>query len=195
MIPIQVDELWTNLTNLRMLLVDSDTIRRIGKDPEVTVQHPQMPGKHLAILTMHHQLHCLNSIRKNIWRDHFYPNGSYSKIDMDHLLHCVDLLRSTLQCNANLDIITYNWVELMSNPQPDFKVNMKCRDHSAIEKFLAEPLSQSGAFRLDQEGFLEGWIRQGGEKEVAADKGWWEDALRKGLVSSEDFSARWNVTL
>ena len=35
-------------------------------------------------------------------------------------------------CNANTDVITYNWVKGQDNPFPDFNTNHKCRDFDAL---------------------------------------------------------------
>ena len=41
-------------------------------------------------------------------------------------------------CNANVDIITYNWVETQRYPYPDFGIQHQCRDHEGILEWLMQ---------------------------------------------------------
>ncbi|KAK6361489.1 hypothetical protein TWF730_005213 [Orbilia blumenaviensis] len=41
-------------------------------------------------------------------------------------------------CQANLDIITLNWVNTQQNPFPDFNVNKKCRDFGTVKQWQEE---------------------------------------------------------
>jgi hypothetical protein len=49
-----------------------------------------------------------------------------------HLGHCTDILLQNLQCNANTEVLTLDWVEDRQAPWPDFSVNRKCRDFDAL---------------------------------------------------------------
>lgn len=187
----QVDEIWDQLTHPRLVLVDDETIRKIGKEPELAVQHPEMPGRHITYLAVHHQLHCLNDLRRNVFANHYFPDGVPSGTHLDHVQHCIDLIRQTLMCNANLDLITFNWWELTSNPQPDFHVNMKCRNWDVIEEYLGRPFKETGIFKWYEENWMDGWQRQGGERNVTIDKKWWEIAREGGNITPEEFDARW----
>lgn len=40
--------------------------------------------------------------------------------------HCVEILEENLVCNANLDVVTFNWKETQDRPFPDFSANKKC---------------------------------------------------------------------
>jgi len=46
--------------------------------------------------------------------------------------HCADTLREKLLCNADVGVITYNWVKHHSQPVPNFNTNHKCRNFDAI---------------------------------------------------------------
>jgi hypothetical protein len=62
-------------------------------------------------------------------------------------------------------MITYNWMEKMEIPQPDFDVKLQCRDWDALKQWqdghALSPSETAGT-----------WRRQGGEKEVPAPWQW-----------------------
>jgi hypothetical protein len=37
-------------------------------------------------------------------------------------------------CNADVSVVTYNWVENEENAFPDFRLNKQCRDYDAVVK-------------------------------------------------------------
>ena len=42
------------------------------------------------------------------------------------------MLRQVIMCNGDLHIITYNWVEHVDYPWPDFSVSRQCRSWDNI---------------------------------------------------------------
>lgn len=50
-----------------------------------------------------------------------HSNGVY-------LDHCIDILRQKLMCDADVGVLTYNWVTQRKAPWPNFNVQHKCRD-------------------------------------------------------------------
>lgn len=55
-----------------------------------------------------------------------------------HLGHCTDMLLQNLQCNANTEVLTLDWVEDRQAPWPDFSVNRKCRDFNTLVDWQLE---------------------------------------------------------
>ena len=160
-----VDAAWDTLSQIRLTTVSTADIVTLGKDPSLTVRSPHDPDAHVVMVTVNHQLHCLNSLRKNLFPAYYFPNGSSAPLHTDHLLHCLELLRHTLTCNANLDLITYNWMEIQSDPVPDFNVNMVCRDWEGLTAWQDQ-------MAIDMAEWP--WQRQGGERNVSAPWQWWE---------------------
>jgi hypothetical protein len=81
------------------------------------------------------QIHCLNMLRKAAFEDYpgYEPNlDAKDKMWWIHLGHCTDILLQNLQCNANTEVLTLDWVEDRQAPWPDFSVNRKCRDFDAL---------------------------------------------------------------
>ena len=120
--------------------MDRVDIELQGKDPSLVVKAPaELTGgadKYIAEFDVQHQLHCLNEVRKMVYYDYYYSEkfGLEGPDDLFwlHMGHCIDSLRQTIQCQANMDLVTNNWVQPLDLPWPDFNVQHMCRNHDAI---------------------------------------------------------------
>jgi Mycotoxin biosynthesis protein UstYa len=45
------------------------------------------------------------------------------------------MLRQVLMCSADLHIISYDWVEELDYPWPDFSVSHNCRDYQKVHEW------------------------------------------------------------
>jgi hypothetical protein len=116
----------------RFSTITSADVRCIGKDPSLTVHLPHNPDAHIILPTVVHQIHCLDSIRKMVFHDHYFPHGSNSPLHWDHLQHCIGLVLDGLRCASSVDPIVMNWMQDQEGPVLDFDISMKCRDHDAF---------------------------------------------------------------
>jgi hypothetical protein len=46
--------------------------------------------------------------------------------------HCVEMLRQNIMCNADVKMITWDWVEEHRDPYPNFNTRHQCRDYEKI---------------------------------------------------------------
>ncbi|KAL8779321.1 MAG: hypothetical protein Q9213_007001 [Squamulea squamosa] len=46
--------------------------------------------------------------------------------------HCIEILRQKLTCDADVGVITYNWVAIRDLPWPNFNVLHKCRNFDGV---------------------------------------------------------------
>ena len=65
--------------------------------------------------------------------------------------HCADLLRQKLMCDADMTIITYNWIKNHYKPHPNFNVQHKCRTFDAAKQWTIE--RQINASSLEHDYF------------------------------------------
>ena len=136
------DVLWHDIELLRPIVITSAQARALGKDPATLVRMPQSFGygkdAFPAQLDVFHQLHCLNVLREAVYyRDQdsdlaMAQTGSSSPLYREHLGHCVDQLYQFIRCNANTDLVTFNWMEKQESPFPDFNVRHQCRDFDKL---------------------------------------------------------------
>ncbi|EEP82099.1 predicted protein [Uncinocarpus reesii 1704] len=81
---------------------------RAAKLPE-TVEAWFKPGHYVYGVSVFHQLHCLNRIRKTFYADKFFAHESEEVITF-HKNHCFDLLRQTIMCNGDASLVHW-WNE------------------------------------------------------------------------------------
>ncbi len=52
--------------------------------------------------------------------------------------HCADLLRQKFMCDADMTLITYNWINNHYQPHPNFNVQHKCRNFDAAKQWTIQ---------------------------------------------------------
>lgn len=101
------------------------------------------PDTYIAEIDVFHQLHCLNALRQtNILYYDYYWGQEFGYeppvLFESHINHCLDILRQNIMCNANVEMLTYNWRLTQHNPFPDIGAVKVCRDFEAIVKWQQE---------------------------------------------------------
>jgi hypothetical protein len=135
---MEVDKAWDRITDIGVLIVSSEEVVRMGKDPSLTVKAPESWGygsdAHLAHLDGIHLIHCLDAMRRGLHFNFGYynPSGNVSKVYLSHMSHCIDSLRHHLMCQPSVELITYNWVERQEHPFPDFDISRKCWNFDSL---------------------------------------------------------------
>lgn len=46
--------------------------------------------------------------------------------------HCIEMIRQNTMCNADLKMITWDWVEGLHDAYPNFNTRHQCRDYEKI---------------------------------------------------------------
>ncbi|OJK01778.1 hypothetical protein ASPACDRAFT_42042 [Aspergillus aculeatus ATCC 16872] len=95
--------------------------------------------KHLAWLGVHHDLHCINTVRQWIHRDYYHPDltaAEQNKLE-SHVSHCLDMLRQSVQCHADAYLMTFRWTETRRKPEfnPAMPVRT-CVDFNLLRRSL-----------------------------------------------------------
>ncbi|KAI0525967.1 hypothetical protein F5B22DRAFT_261893 [Xylaria bambusicola] len=139
----EVDEAWDRITRVNLISISEDEIRKLGKDPSLTIHSPRSwwsepwGSGYIGQIDVFHQIHCLNMLRQGLITNYNYYWGK--KYGMTppvpfgmHLDHCLGTILENLICHADVDIVTFNWREKEDEPFPDFEVRKQCRDFDAI---------------------------------------------------------------
>ncbi|KZF23211.1 hypothetical protein L228DRAFT_245949 [Xylona heveae TC161] len=157
----EVDAAWAAMAKIVPFVIRSEDVVRLGKDPKLTSKVPEDWGlgsdAYFAQLDGQHALHCLNAVRKYVYREHYYsswefPVAKMPFIHQNHLSHCLYILLQTLSCQPSVDVITYNWMETQKSPFPDFAIHKKCRNHAAILEWQNAQNTSFTPDRLDALG-------------------------------------------
>ncbi|KAM7184700.1 protein of unknown function (DUF3328) domain containing protein [Naviculisporaceae sp. PSN 640] len=146
----EVDAAWDYLSaeDMQIITVSASDIHLSGKDPAISVKAPESWGlgsdAYIAQVEVFHQIHCLNELRKDIHYTYYYGEKKPTELHLAHRGHCIHMLLQVLMCNADVGIITHNWVrdERYDGPKirafPDFSVQKTCRDFDGIMEWLRE---------------------------------------------------------
>ena len=86
--------------------------------------------KYIAITQSSHDLHCLNMIRRGMFKDYYF-NGTMSWALEQHLMHCLHSLLQSLQCRYSTDIYLSAWVEGQDFAVVDFNISRQCLSYDA----------------------------------------------------------------
>ncbi|KAF2756443.1 proline-specific pep [Pseudovirgaria hyperparasitica] len=110
-VPEDVDDAWDNLLapmNIRATKKELEQARAdFGEDNVLLTD-----GDYVSVLSVYHELHCLNALRMNIYHDHYYPNMTEDefKYNIEHMTHCVDTIRRSLMCKADVALYSAYWI-------------------------------------------------------------------------------------
>lgn len=130
------DEAWEDLSRLSSFTISADDVRRLGEDPVKVTHMPGDPSSFPVMLSVTHQLHCLNHIRMGLEGAHYLHGKERSRHDWEHIYHCLHFLTQIATCHADVDPILWHWYEHMEQPQPNFSGDMKCRNFDGLKAWV-----------------------------------------------------------
>ncbi|KAF9554912.1 hypothetical protein CPC08DRAFT_712486 [Agrocybe pediades] len=143
----ELEEAWDRISTKNTLWpirVSDDTLEQIhkfGRKSNVRYMESDGGGS-MGTVEVFHQLHCLNLLRKYTYLDE-YPQvkkmfAKRPKFMRSHLDHCIEIMRQNLMCNADVGIISYDWIAGYELPFPDFNTYHKCRNFDNILEWASE---------------------------------------------------------
>ncbi|KAF9873145.1 hypothetical protein CkaCkLH20_09308 [Colletotrichum karsti] len=134
----EVDKAWERVTAEYLIPVKESDIAAMRKDPSVVVSMPdnyKIDGEptYMAKSAMYHNIHCLDYLRKAIYSDYYYPNGTDDNpFHAYHTAHCVMILFEHLTCSGDPGVYLFRWMEEFNRPIADTNIWRKCWDFETI---------------------------------------------------------------
>ncbi|TAQ87319.1 hypothetical protein B7494_g4369 [Chlorociboria aeruginascens] len=137
-----VDKAWSELTDYGAISISEETYEKLNASKNAVKVPSDYGGGRQAFLEVLHQLHCL----KWLWW-HTYPDYYIEAAENirngdeqwhEHMDHCADMLRQKLMCDADVHLLTYNWVEGHDAPHPNFNIPRQCRNFEAVKKYALD---------------------------------------------------------
>lgn len=135
----EIDAAWSRIASdvlpTRMSL---EEILKAGEvDSPSKVKYPaKFGGGFMVSMDAPHQLHCLNLLRKASWPEYYGPKDisfqDTPEVVRMHLDHCIEMIRQNIMCNADVTMITWDWVQRHSFPYPNFNTRHQCRNYEKI---------------------------------------------------------------
>ncbi|KAF7345953.1 hypothetical protein MVEN_01617800 [Mycena venus] len=125
-----VDNAWRNLHSFeRTKMSTSEAMRMLN----TTWPLEREPGQYMFALDVFHQLHCLDVLRKEVYRDY-----GYKHVPMNHIRHCVGAIRQALMCAADISPIVWQWSEKGQIVERRDDILHVCRDFDQIRDWASE---------------------------------------------------------
>ncbi|KZT69700.1 hypothetical protein DAEQUDRAFT_785292 [Daedalea quercina L-15889] len=134
-----IDYAWDKISlnnshKIMPLRIQESDLEKMGQStrPSMARFRHEDGGGILAGMEIGHQLHCLDLLRRQSYIEHYGPmDANYMQrpaFYRVHLDHCIEMLRQVLMCNADVGLITFDWVAGFEVPFPNFNTLHKCRD-------------------------------------------------------------------
>ncbi|KAF2664984.1 hypothetical protein BT63DRAFT_464245 [Microthyrium microscopicum] len=135
------DKKWIDLYDFGNSWVTKDDARQLTLD---TVQLPNS-DLYVTQLTVFHDLHCLNVLRKSLYPDRYMSDyddfinkdGSrnYTSVDAQHYDHCIDNLRRSIMCHGDVSTISWSYNKYRRVPLPDLRLTKTCRNYDKLREW------------------------------------------------------------
>ncbi|PNS14045.1 Protein sel-1 1 [Sphaceloma murrayae] len=127
----EIDAAWKDMMGSIDVFVTPKERQEMGidlwLDPETEL--------HVGMLSVMHDLHCVNMIRKSLSPDYYPEMQHYTT--QNHIEHCLDALRLSLMCTGDMTLIPTK--DSDSRPfEAVFDTAHSCRDFSAIKRWSKE---------------------------------------------------------
>ncbi|PLB50800.1 hypothetical protein P170DRAFT_474356 [Aspergillus steynii IBT 23096] len=139
---------WGGILRPGVLAVEKDTWERSKPQyPDSSVQIPSVIGdrsesKYMATLEVTHQLNCLYNLVKLNYLNHFEDLQKSREHNLAHeqerVDHCIDILRQKIMCDADSNLVTYNWVQRVRSPVANFNSHHQCHDFKEVMGWAEE---------------------------------------------------------
>ncbi|EED17228.1 conserved hypothetical protein [Talaromyces stipitatus ATCC 10500] len=118
---------WEEITKWRNIAVSKDDLEKIGQD---SIELADGTG-YMATLEVFHHIHCLDFIRMYIFKD-YYDTHENENLRWKHVDHCIEILRTSAMCQADISLVTWQWVDRQELPFANFDVKHECRNWDSI---------------------------------------------------------------
>ena len=109
---------------LAIQIVPEHDVARVGFSSGMVKRRASDGGGFVAQMEVFHQLHCLDTLRQGLYfnYDYYHTNrrGVWERSDAvvrKHMGHCLDLLRTQLQCTADIGLVGMLWVNASGTPE------------------------------------------------------------------------------
>ncbi|KAH7251382.1 hypothetical protein BKA59DRAFT_395458 [Fusarium tricinctum] len=135
----EVDKAWEHVTyDVGDQMITKDKLDHLGLDPKsLTIKDPKTGQEGYRVgIQVFHQLHCLNLLRQETYRDYYSTTGGDIDVEPEdlrgHLDHCIEILRNSLMCQSDTGVFAFKYYDGYEGHWPDFSTQHTCRNFSAI---------------------------------------------------------------
>ncbi|KAH8806642.1 hypothetical protein DL96DRAFT_1686347 [Flagelloscypha sp. PMI_526] len=129
----EVDRRWTDLYDYGIsIITEEEALPLVNETEPISLNGEPTPVVQLSVF---HQLHCVNMLRKSIYPEVYPPAPGASHSDPTHLSHCIDILRQGVQCASDISPFGYTWVEEKQEMLLQLHVVHSCRNFEKLKEW------------------------------------------------------------
>ncbi|KAI8966863.1 hypothetical protein F5Y11DRAFT_308370 [Daldinia sp. FL1419] len=140
-----VDAAWDGISAIGDTMISREEMIKLGLNPDTSlaITNPRdgKPGYRVAI-EVFHQLHCLNLLRQNVYKEYYSPlGGDTSDAPEDltgHLDHCIDALRQFVMCQGDIGVFSFHYPMGDEDPWPNYSTPHTCRNFDSIRQWAVD---------------------------------------------------------
>ncbi|KAI0902254.1 hypothetical protein F4806DRAFT_31179 [Annulohypoxylon nitens] len=139
-----VDERWDQISAIGDTMISREEMINLGLDPDsaLAITDPNgKPGYRVAV-EVFHQLHCLNLLRQNVYKDYYAPLGGDTSAPppdlTGHLDHCIDALRQFVMCQGDIGVFSFHFPFNDGDPWPNYSTPHTCRNFDSIRQWAVD---------------------------------------------------------
>ncbi|CAF9941456.1 MAG: hypothetical protein HETSPECPRED_003233 [Heterodermia speciosa] len=135
----EVDKKWNEIENMGAIKISAEEFSRLNASRHAVRVPSSLGGGYMALPEFVHQIHCVKMFWAHTYPDYYVEAYNRSLENPEewhqHMDHCADLLRQKLMCDADMTLITYNWISNHYQPHPNFNVQHKCRNFESAKEW------------------------------------------------------------
>ncbi|KAF7348852.1 hypothetical protein MVEN_01405300 [Mycena venus] len=125
-----VDAAWFDLWSVAQIKIPKSAAMKM---PNHTWPLLNDRESYMISLDVFHQLHCLDTLRKQL-----YPRYSETHVSDMHIRHCIGAIRQALMCAADVSPVVWQWSERLQIAEQRDDIVHVCRDYDRIRDWASE---------------------------------------------------------
>ncbi|KAH9887534.1 hypothetical protein F4778DRAFT_431325 [Xylariomycetidae sp. FL2044] len=139
-----VDSHWDRITNIGDTMISREEMINLGLNPDTSLAITDPDGKpgYRVAVEVFHQLHCLNLLRQDVYKDHYAPLGGDTAAEpadlRGHLDHCIDALRQFIMCQGDVGVFSFDFPYGDGDPWPNYSTPRTCRNFESIRQWAVD---------------------------------------------------------
>lgn len=126
-------------------MISREEMIKLGLDPDtslvITDTRTGKEGYRVAV-EVFHQLHCLNLLRQDVYKDHYAPVGGDTAAPnhdpRGRLDRCIDALRQFVMCQGDVGVFSFNYPFNNGDPWPNYATPHTCRNFEDIRQWAVD---------------------------------------------------------
>ncbi|KAF2646046.1 hypothetical protein P280DRAFT_512253 [Massarina eburnea CBS 473.64] len=160
----ELDQEWEDLLTGQNIRISPDEMHTLGENLTNRVQLED--GNYLGLMSVWHNLHCLDILRKVVNWEYYFPRLTEEERGTEvwsvgHLNHCIERIRTDLVCHADVAVWIPEWAPKAHHPDGMvMKANGRttCVDWEGLDAWARKRALREGAYRLKVNPFEKGEV-------------------------------------